>query len=330
MSEPHCPDRNVPEDPGLPALSRALDPKSAAEALQDSLGSVVIEKARLLRHRPGRRALVEYRVLTGSGDRRVLLGKLRAKGLDTKSYRVQKALREQGVAVPGVLGTVPELGMWLQERLPGKPVTAGLPGPDGPRLCAASAELLRALHDSDVEPLRAPHTLRDEVRILRERLPLVSRARPELERRVQRILHASEGLAREMELSRGEARTTGIHRDFYPDQVLQRGGRMFLLDLDLFCRGDPALDAGNFLAHVTEQALRDLGDPKALALCEEAFVERFVELSGESLRRAVHDYATLTLVRHVHISHRIPERKPFTEVILSLCEERLLARENRQ
>ena len=47
-------------------------------------------------------------------------------------------------------------------------------------------------------------------------------------------------------------------------------GRLYLLDFDLYCLGDPALDAGNFIAHVTEQSLRELGDATALAPVEEA------------------------------------------------------------
>lgn len=39
----------------------------------------------------------------------------------------------------------------------------------------------------------------------------------------------------------------------------------------------------------------------------------------------VEAYRTLTLVRHVWISDRIPERRRFTPEILALCEDLLLA-----
>src|SRR2546426_9353652 len=38
--------------------------------------------------------------------------------------------------------------------------------------------------------------------------------------------------------------------------VIVNGERLFLLDFDLYCEGDPALDIGNFLGHITEQSLR--------------------------------------------------------------------------
>jgi aminoglycoside phosphotransferase (APT) family kinase protein len=115
----------------------------------------------------------------------------------------------------------------------------------------------------------------------------------------------------------------GIHRDFYSDQVIVDGPRLYLIDFDLYCLGDPALDIGNFLGHITEQSLRTLGDAGALAEVERALEERFIELSGEAVRPAVRGYAVLTLARHIYLSTRFPERRPWTERLLELCEERL-------
>ena len=88
-------------------------------------------------------------------------------------------------------------------------------------------------------------------------------------------------------------------------------------------QGDPALDIGNFLAHITEYSLRELGDPATLVGREEAMEEEFLRLSDGSCGEAVRAYATLTLARHVHISTLFPERREFTGWLLKLCEERL-------
>src|SRR5438093_11290471 len=98
----------------------------------------------------------------------------------------------------------------------------------------------------------------------------------------------------------------GIHRDFYADQVIVDGPRLYLLDFDLYCEGDPALDVGNFLGHVTEQSLRTQGCPEALVEVERGMEERFVELSGEATRPSLRAYAMLTLVRHVYLSTLFP------------------------
>src|SRR5207245_1267913 len=101
-------------------------------------------------------------------------------------------------------------------------------------------------------------------------------------------------------------------------------GRLFLLDFDLYCEGDPALDIGNFLGHVTEQSLRTLGGAGALADQEHAIEERFVELSGVA-PAAVRAYATLTLVRHIYLSTLFPERRPFARRRRSPCHRALTA-----
>src|SRR2546428_263470 len=50
--------------------------------------------------------------------------------------------------------------------------------------------------------------------------------------------------------------------------------------------------------------------------------ERFVELCGVA-PAAIRAYATLTLVRHVYLSTLFPERRPFTQSLIELCEARL-------
>ena len=101
------------------------------------------------------------------------------------------------------------------------------------------------------------------------------------------------------------------------------GARLWLIDFDLFCAGDPGLDVGNFLGHVTEQSLREHGKAGALAGAEQALEQRFVELAGENVRASVSAYTTLTLARHVYLSTQFPERQKFTEQLLELCESRL-------
>ena len=120
-----------------------------------------------------------------------------------------------------------------------------------------------------------------------------------------------------------EPRRCGIHRDFYPAQVIVNGARLYLIDFDLYCLGDPALDVGNFIGHMTEESLRERGDATALHNAEQVLEDSFVGLAGESLRRGVRVYTALTLVRHIYLSTQFPERAPFTEQLMQLCEQRL-------
>ena len=75
-------------DSAMPALDRALDPAVAEPALKRALGEsqprwsgAVLSRIRLLRHKPGRRALVEYELSSNGSsgaETLTLLGKIRA------------------------------------------------------------------------------------------------------------------------------------------------------------------------------------------------------------------------------------------------------------
>ena len=80
---------------------------------------------------------------------------------------------------------------------------------------------------------------------------------------------------------------------------------------------------GNFLAHLTEQSLREFGDFEAWRGYELAFRSRFLQLAGSHLAESVELYTVLSLARHIYLSTQFVERQPLTEAILELCEQRL-------
>ena len=309
----------TPIDPAIPFLGQALDIEQARPVLARQLGAIDLHAARLTRHKPGRRALIEYDATSPTGPL-TIIGKIRAKGLDTRTHATLTAASLAGLPVPEPLGLAPELQMQLQRKEPGVPMTSLLAGPRGIDLAIATAEIAHQLHQSDI-PTQRRHMLADEVRILHERLPLVVEQHPEWTGRLARVLDASADLARTIPAPVGGTR--GIHRDFYADQLLVDGDRLLLLDFDLFCEGDPALDIGNFAAHIIEQSLRECGDPNARAGREQALIDRYLSLAGEKQRPAVAAYTTLSLVRHIWISTRITERRHLTGMLLDLCERRL-------
>ena len=308
-------------DPRMPFLAQALDPYQAGRRLEGCLTNgdpgIGLRSIRVVRHKPGRRCLIEYEVEAGdtenSHETIKILGKVRARGVDEKSYRIQRALREAGFVenpgIPETLGMIPEFRMWLQCGVTGETSTGLLADPEGKRIARRTAELAHTLHQARVPPLRPPHRMRDELRILHERLYRIAGGRPDLENRLRWVLEACDRLGAEVP----ESIRCGIHRDFYPDQVLVDGDRLWLLDLDLYCEGDPALDIGNFLGHIKEQSLRTLGDPAALSEVEGELVECFLGLSPIISHKAIDAYTTLTLARHVYISTRFTDRRDFTE-----------------
>jgi thiamine kinase-like enzyme len=327
-------------DPKIPFLADTLDQHQAQTQLQTIVPHLrEVTAATLIRHKPGRRALIEYQLDTSNGPL-TLLGKIRAKGTDWHSYKIQQALWNQGWAanspdgfsVPEPLGVIPDWNMGLQRKVPGIPATDVLPTDAGTSLASRIAALAHKLHHTPI-PTPKTHTLTDELRILHDRLPLVADQHPQLRSRLTILLNTCDTLSAPLlPCSPAPLSTSLIHRDFYPDQVLVDRDRLWLVDLDLCCQGDPALDIGNFIAHITEQSLRKTGDPATMDAQASAFREAYLQAAASSgdrrqnepsLHRAIELYTVLSLVRHIHISTRIRDRRPLTATILSLCETRL-------
>lgn len=323
-------------DSEMPSLALAVDPCVMERKLRrlprlsGEHGFVQLRAIRVTRHKPGRRCLIEYDVdvaQPGAAPEPItLIGKVRAGRPGRSDYRLLNALwnagfaadSPDGISVPEPIGPVPKLRMWLQRKVSGRVGTALLDGPRGTALARQIAEAAHKVHRARV-PAERRHTMDEELRVLHDSLPRVGRIEPRWTPRVERLLDACDRLG----ATTPQPVLCGIHRDFYPDQVIVDGRRIYLIDFDLYCEGDAGLDIGNFLGHVTEQSLRTLGDPGALAEVERAMEERFVELSGEATRAAVRNYATLTLARHVFLSTLFPERRRLTGSLLELCEERL-------
>jgi hypothetical protein len=323
-------------DPAMPMLRSALQPAYIAQRLHEILGSapdngrLELQAIRVRRHKPGRRCLVEYQLTHRNADGMEtclnLLGKIRAKGLDRRSYDIQNALwrntfgpqADDRIGVPPPLGVLPELAMWLQCRVDGVPAMQRLTDPNGAELAGRIAGAIHKLQCAG-PPAPRRHGIADELRILHQQLTPVAEAHPSWAKRIQHVLAASGRLG----ASLPDPVFRPSHRDCYADNVMVNGTWLYLVDLDLYCMADPALDIGNFIGHVTEFALRSSGQSDALVHLEQALESGYVDRAGEAMRAAVRVYATLTLVRHIAISHRIPDRRVWTPQLLRLCERRL-------
>lgn len=323
-------------DPELPTMTAALDPAAAEAALRDPLaslspgGRIHVEGARVLAHKPGRRCLIEYALRLqhedGSCERLVALGKIRAGRSGRSGDRLLRAFWNAGfsagsadnISVPEPLGAVPALRMWMQRKVEGQLASVLVPLRGAEATMERLARAVVKLHAAGV-PATRRHTMADELRILDRCLAQVATQRPTLASCLERLMRRCERAAALLP----EPAWCGSHRDFYADQAIVAGSRVFLLDFDLYCEADPGLDVGNFLGHVAEQAIRMAGHPAAFEPVERALEERFVGLAGEHVRASVQVYAALTLARHVYLSARIAGREALVGAMLEAADERL-------
>ncbi|MBL9134635.1 MAG: aminoglycoside phosphotransferase family protein [Verrucomicrobiales bacterium] len=326
----------VTADPALPFLGQALDVdwmdqrlRRMGEAATAELQDRRLIDATLVRHKPGRRCVIQYRFGEhGAGADLTWLGKARSRRGGSWATRVASGLREAGlnedgwVAVPEPLGEVPEIHMELQRRVDGQTVFARFEAVPWVRevddLARRCATAIHRLHVSGVTVGRA-HTIADELRVLRGRLERMRSTHGLWADRLDALMAGCERLASSL----GEAEVSLIHRDYYPDQVLVDGDRLWLLDLDLCAMGDACLDHGNFLAHLVEWSFRRFGRRDCALSGEAAYREAAIEWLGASAESRLEVYTTLSLARLVQIGTQFPDRQPWVQALLELCEERL-------
>ncbi len=121
----------------------------------------------------------------------------------------------------------------------------------------AILQILRFLGTAPVSEKLPDHTVADEVDILVKRNEVFHRILAEPSSGVDPIVN--EVTARLNQLP--PTPSVICHRDFHDKQVLISKEQMTLLDLDLLANSDPALDAGNILAHLRLRSLQGLPVP---------------------------------------------------------------------
>lgn len=319
-----------------------LEPQSIEAAIMSELSppscfqrQPILKQIRVLRHKPQRRALVTYEWQSqdesGNPDPFLTIGKIRFRGLRRSSYSAQAWLAAQGYVlnqdatnqlplgrrfqVPRVFGAVPSAGMWLQEYRNGMTLTALLkPGLAG-ELPVRIAKALADLHRSDF-PCDRVQDVTSELEVLEKFSQTVRTQEPALEGRLDELLAAC------LEVSvglRGRP-LASIHRDFYPAQVLIDGPHTVFVDFDLACRGDPALDVGNCIAHVMEHALRHFHAINALDDFCQTFTAEYVQVGGVD-EAIIRNYTFLSLARLAMLSRILPNRTQTTETLWGKCRE---------
>ena len=325
------------EDHIIP-LSLALQPEhiqgKLAELLVDHktyASTLKLKQISVTRYKPRKRCIVEYTFEyiedCNSNSDIVIIGKIGlARQIEQKSFDLQLGLTQNGfhddssdgISVPHPIGVLPECRMWLQLKYSGSTLGNILDRNIDSNLAKNIAIAAHKIHNVNLPTFRN-HFINDEMRILHDRLERVIHAAPQWRNRLIAIYTAAEKLAATLP----PATLCGIHRDFYPDQILVHKERLYLLDFDLYSIGDPNLDIGNFIAHVTEYSLRKYADYEYLQEFETTLIETIVALSNKINPQAIMVYSILTLVRHIYISTLHRTRQKLTPDLLFLCEEKL-------
>ena len=192
------------------------------------------------------------------------------------------------LGIPQALFYDPGLRLLAQQRVAGVPYRELIDRPDLPSYLRLAGKALSTLHSQTMAvgrevwlsdhlaDLVAPHP-----RALCEQLP-------EYRARVEALVEAMQDKERAL---RPQIAVGPIHRDFHLRKLLYAQGRAWLVDWDLFARGDAALDLGSFIAHLQLQ----LSSQHRHALG--AFIDGYFENRPLMLLERVPLYAAFTYLK---------------------------------
>lgn len=255
-----------PFDPALPSLEVLIpikDQSTISEKLESVLGGKTeILDIEILGYRLEKRCVMRYKVRINdeSSGTRKIVAKAYTPSRFAKAHKIIAALEKRGfdhhspdgLTVPRILGSDPELGVTFMESAPGISLHFLMERDIFIDACSAAGGMLRKLHKLNADGLKN-HTKLDELGNLRKLLELIYYMYPELEDTFNKEFNR-------LSKNAGADYSENVfsHRDFFDKQILFSENRTTLLDCDNATAADPALDVGNFIAHM---ALRKLQHP---------------------------------------------------------------------
>jgi hypothetical protein len=262
------------------------------------LGSEVME-AVLISYAPGRRAVIQYSL----DDGRRAIGKVYRPGGSKPAYQLAKRLSSTalGDSVVTPVALVEDLELILWEEVEGM-LLSDLFGSEGYISgLSATGKILRRLHLQPCATLAGSTTLEDELGTIHEHISRLRGVFEEEELDPLRSLHSAlEQPCAEL----APSPESTIHGDFHDRQVIIHDGRPVILDLDGLSAGDPAIDVGNFLAHIDFRVAFERSEKSPLPY-HEIFRQGYRIPAGD---RRVQISHAISLLRNAVLYLLIPDR----------------------
>jgi hypothetical protein len=283
-----------PFDPGLKSLgdlTKIQQGSHISKAMGDILGKdIEIEEYEILGYRMGRRCVLRYAVQIKNGyshQHRIVAKVFRHSRLK-KSMKISTELQKRGfdhnspdgITVPRILGCDDRLGVIFMEDAPGITLHFLIGRAIFPDACSVGGRTLRKLHSLDTDGLET-YTIREELGNLQRLLKLINNMYPEFgdsfRSKLNDLSNKGPGDAPEGVFS---------HRDFFDKQLLYSEPRSTLLDCDNAAMADPALDFGNFIAHLILRKLQHSDNSANIDKGINAFIESCGYSGSDFWRRA--------------------------------------------
>ena len=309
-----------PIDPALAELERALDPIEMSRRLAPWR----VISVEILKHKPGRRCSLAYTLEGTSGITRVF-AKIFASERGASIYETLGLISEAapaGILVPRPIAYVPDLRLLVCEYLDGVGLAASLYLGESGEPARRMGSALAALHGCRALPARGWSAGHELENLSRWAVHLGTRAE---RARLSSLRQGLQTWALRLPALPPENETL-VHRDFYAEQILDCRGITAIVDLDDARRGDPAVDLGNFLAHLTLRSLQFAETRHGCTSSRPIFIEAYRRSArgeggtGSLLERAAfYEAASLARLSAVYAGRaRWSETLP--AILLDACE----------
>jgi hypothetical protein len=281
----------------------------------------------VLKHTPGKRCVIEYWLeLSGkprsrSAGRRVI-GKMYRFNRGEKIFANLLALWDAAhcqtrpakggiFGMPQPLAYLPDLGMIVQDVVPGRQLSRFTTGHYLLQAVRRVASNLAALHGLTVS-VSEKKGLNDHLKKYCHPGPeVLSEGCPELKPLVDSILN---GLAADSAVAGQTAPVCPVHGDLGLSQIFVTNDQAFFIDFDGFCLSHAALDLSNFLVALKVHFERQSG-----ALTK-AFFETYLESQSPERLAGFRTYQALIYLRRAMICFRWKSAPEWRQQVRQLLE----------
>ena len=218
--------------------------------------------------------------------------------LMTSLNEIQKHQSGGTLAVPSPLFYDPAMRLLVMQEAPGLPYPEILRKRKAPSYLEMAAKALSEIHHLD-EPSLPVKTISNHLLDLIAPAPeRLSDHFPNYQSLIASSLRTFEEIEKQWQT---EIVPVCIHRDFHLRQLFYEAGRVWVVDWDLCCQGDPALDLGNFLVYLETHISENL------SRFQNAFLTGYFANNPASIFRRVWLYKAFTYLRLACKSFRLHE-----------------------
>lgn len=291
-----------PYDPAMPGLAEAADPVHMARiliGLEEGRTSEILAAASRLdiervRYMPEIGAILRY-TMEGSPALDIY-GKVQPGHRGLRTHRVVEQLWHASKNYPGLLkvprplGFVNHLGLLLEERVRGKPVSGSRANVEFMMLGHAAAEALAVIHESRVE-VEGVINIENEIARLDKVADQFKYVLPEGHFLLTDLIAHMRDRVRKTE----SEEILATHGDLKYDQFIHHNCEFTLIDFDYFAMAETSYDLGKFCAYTVPSTPKDWRESVAAEETRATFIRRYLELRPEATLQRFAVYEALQL-----------------------------------